>query len=236
MTTNKLAAILGAVLSIGAIGPARIAEADAMTQPTTQPAPVSAQFEKSAEGRADSIVRDLQIDDSAKAARVHDAITNQLVALHQWHEANDAQVKQVTKAGGGPDLDRIEATRHDLHNAFLAKLPADLTPDQIDTVKEKLTGGQMTATLRNYPEIIPNLTDDDKAMIAKTLLEGREEAMDSGSRTERIAIFKKYKGKINVYLDAHGHDVKQAYKDWGAAQKAKQAGASTQPAANQTDN
>jgi Protein of unknown function (DUF3826) len=229
MKPNKLAAILVAILSIGTFGPIRMAAADATTQPSTQPAPVSAQFDKSASDRADSIVRDLQIDESAKAARVHDIITSQLVALHQWHQTNDAQVKQLTKAGGGQDLDRIEATRHDLHNAFLAKLSAELTPDQIDTVKEKLTGGQMTATLRNYPEIIPNLTDDDKAMIAKTLLEAREEAMDSGSRTERIAIFKKFKGKINVYLDAHGHDVKQAYKDWGAAQKAKQAAAASEP-------
>jgi hypothetical protein len=233
--TRKLAVILIAALGVAALSPRRDAKADATTQPSTRPAP-SAQLEKSASGRADSIVEKLGIDDPAKAARVHDILAGQFIALHDWHQANDAQVKKLSKAGGGPELDSIEATRHALHNAFLAKLSTELTPDQIDAVKERLTGGQMTATLRNYPEIVPNLTEDDKAMITKTLLEAREEAMDSGSKNERIAIFKKYKGRINNYLNAHGHNTAQAYKDWGAAQKAKQSGASTQPGGSPSDN
>jgi hypothetical protein len=232
---RNLAVILFAMLGVTAFAPPREVKADATTQPSTRPAP-SAQLEKSANDRADSIVGKLGIDDPAKAARVHDILASQMIALHEWHQANDAQVKQLGKAGGGPELDSIEATRHALHDAFLAKLSAELTSDQIDTVKEKLTGGQMTATLRNYPDIVPNLTDDDKAMITKTLLEAREEAMDSGSKNERIAIFKKYKGKINNYLNAHGHNTAQAYKDWGAAQKAKQSGASTQPGGSPSEN
>jgi hypothetical protein len=232
---RKLAVILLAILGVAAFARPRAGKADATTQPSTRPAP-SAQLKKSADDRADSIVGKLAIDDPAKAARVHDILAGQIIALHEWHQANDAQVKQLGKTGGGPELDSIETTRHALHDAFLAKLSAELTSDQIDTVKEKLTGGQMTATLRNYPEIVPNLTDEDKEMIAKTLLEAREEAMDSGSKTERIAIFKKYKGKINNYLNAHGHNTAQAYKDWGAAQKAKQSGASTQPGGSPSEN
>ncbi|MGH7993638.1 MAG: DUF3826 domain-containing protein, partial [Limisphaerales bacterium] len=59
------------------------------------------------------------------------------------------------------------------------------------------------------------------------LKEGREEAMDAGSSKEKAVIIKKYKGKINIYLTAHGHDVGKAYKDWGARQKAKAAAAAT---------
>jgi hypothetical protein len=86
------------------------------------------------------------------------------------------------------------------------------------------------AALRNYPMIVPNLTDEEKAVVATMLEQARDEAIDSGSKTERIAIFKKFKGRINIYLNGHGHNVAQAYKDWGAAQKAKQAGAASQPA------
>jgi Protein of unknown function (DUF3826) len=86
------------------------------------------------------------------------------------------------------------------------------------------------AALRNYPMIGSNLTEEEKAMVATMLEQARDEAIDSGSKTERIAIFKKYKGRINIYLNGHGHNVAQAYKDWGAAQKAKQAGAASQPA------
>ena len=48
-----------------------------------------------------------------------------------------------------------------------------------------------------------------------------EEAMDAGSANEKSAVFKRYKGKINNYLSAEGHDVKQAYKDWGEKQKTR---------------
>jgi hypothetical protein len=47
----------------------------------------------------------------------------------------------------------------------------------------------------------------------------REEAMDGGSAGEKSAIFQKYKEQINDYLNAHGHDVAQAYKDWNAKQE-----------------
>jgi hypothetical protein len=203
---------------------------DATTQPATQPVEDSDQIEKSAGDRADSVVKNLNIDDEAKAARVHDILTNQLVAVRQWHQDNDAKIKQLGK-DGGDEVTALQAKLQASHADFIAKLSAELTPEQMEIVKEKLTGGQMMATYRNYPEIVPNLTDEEKAKVLDLLKQAREEAMDAGSKNERIAIFKKWKGKINNYLDADGHNVAQAYKDWGNAQKAKKAGASTQPAA-----
>jgi hypothetical protein len=48
----------------------------------------------------------------------------------------------------------------------------------------------------------------------------REEAIDGGSAGEKSAIFQKYKDQINDYLNAHGHDVAKAYRDWEAKQQA----------------
>ena len=38
---------------------------------------------------------------------------------------------------------------------------------------------------------------------------------------EKSAFFKKYKIRIEAYLNAHGFDVKQSYKDFVAKQKAE---------------
>ena len=46
----------------------------------------------------------------------------------------------------------------------------------------------------------------------------REEAIDGGSANEKSEIFQMYKNQINDYLDAHGHDVAKAYKDWETRQ------------------
>jgi hypothetical protein len=75
-----------------------------------------------------------------------------------------------------------------------------------------------------YLQIVPNLTDDDKTQIMSLLKDAREEAMDGVNTKEKDAIFKKYKGKINNYLSAKGHDVGQAYKDFGEKQKEAKAG------------
>lgn len=55
------------------------------------------------------------------------------------------------------------------------------------------------------------------------LKDARELAMDGGSAGEKSAIFNQFKGKINNYLTTQGHNVSQAYKDWGARQKARAA-------------
>jgi hypothetical protein len=214
----------------------------ASTQPAEQKSPeeIAAQETTDADNRANSIVQSLDIEDSTKSAHVHDTIAAQYKAIHEWHAANDAQRKALsTTQPAGDDADKlkeIQASYQELHDHFITALSADLTPEQIDKVKEKMTGGQMTATLKNYPVIVPNLTDEDLSTIKTILEQARDDAMDANTKNERIAIFKKYKGKINNYLDAHGHNVKQAYKDFGAAQKAKQSAPATQPEANSAGN
>jgi hypothetical protein len=203
----------------------------ASSQPAAAP---DAAFAESANGRAESIIKGLNIDDAAKTDRAQAALAKFLIDMHEWHATNDQNIKQLSKdPNSAAEVTKLQDQRHAIHDTAIQALSAELTPDQLDKVKEKLTGGQMTATVRNYPEIVPNLTDEDKAIIAKTLLEGREEAMDAANKNDRIAIFKKYKGRINNYLDAHGHNVKQAYTDWGAAQKKKAAGATSKPAAEE---
>jgi hypothetical protein len=86
-----------------------------------------------------------------------------------------------------------------------------------------MTYNKVEVTYKGYCDIVPNLTDADKAKILELLKQAREEAMDCGSSEEKSAVFKKYKGKINNYLSAQGHDVGKAYKEWGEKQKLKAA-------------
>jgi hypothetical protein len=225
--------------TISSAMPIRAAETAATSQPAVEAHDADNAADASAQKRAASIVASLKLDDPAKAARVQTIIENQYVAIHQWHADNDAKRKALgSTQPAGPDADAAKAIQDSyqaLHDNYITALSSELTPDQMDKVKEKMTGGQMTATLHNYPVIVPNLTDEELAMISKLLHDAREDAMDSGSRNERIAIFKKYKGRINIYLNAHGHNVSQSYKDFGAAQKAKKASATqadTQPSGN----
>lgn len=171
------------------------------------------------EHRTEYILTALTLSDPNKAAHVHDIVYAQYQALRAWHDENDSKLK--TAKSDTNAAAQIQASLKQLHDEFIAKLSENLTRSQVDTVKDKMTHGVVQVTYNAYLEIVPNLTDSDKAKILEFLKDGREEAMDAGTSKERAAIIKKYKGKINIYLNAHGHNVAQSYKDWGAKQKEK---------------
>ena len=102
----------------------------------------------------------------------------------------------------------------------MAKLSADLTPEQVEQVKDKMTYNKVKVTYDAYCQIVPKLTETEKAKILELLKAAREEAIDGGSADEKTAIFQKYKDQINVVLDANGHNVASAIKEWEARQEA----------------
>jgi Spy/CpxP family protein refolding chaperone len=192
------------------------------------------------EKRAQGVLEALNLRDSAKAAKVHDAVVAQYRALRTWHGANDATLKalgeELPKAGGEQakaieeQVRRLKEPLKALHDRYLVELSAQLTPEQVEKVKDQMTYNKVRVTYDAYCEIVPNLTARDRARILELLKEAREEAMDAGSAAEKAAVFKKYKGRINNYLSAEGHDVGKAYRDWGAKQRAKEGAQQTPPA------
>jgi hypothetical protein len=108
------------------------------------------------------------------------------------------------------------------HDRFVAALSRELTPDQIETVKDQLTYGKVKFTYDAYCSIIPSLTDEQKAKILDLLKQAREVAMEGGSSGEKDVIFQQYKDQINTWLNTQGIDVNKATQDWTKQQKALQ--------------
>jgi hypothetical protein len=150
------------------------------------------------------------LGDAAKTERVAAIVARQYRDLRAIHDARE------------PDA---SARLEKLHGEFLARLAAELTPAQVDAVKDGLTYGVAPLTFRVYTEMLPNLTAEQKERIHAWLLEARELAMDRGSSEEKHTVFGKYKGKINNFLAAAGIDMKQAEKDLAARRKAASTGA-----------
>jgi hypothetical protein len=201
--------------------------------------PASAEERESAytamiERRASGIVAQLGLSDAAKSNAVMQTILNQYRALRSRDEWLDTKLKAQ---GPGAVADRaalIRAETKPVHDRFLAALAADLTPEQVEQVKDGMTYGKVKFTYDAYCSIVPGLTDQDKAKILELLKQAREEAIDGGNSKEKSDIFQKYKDQINAYLDAHGHDVAKAYREWNAKkeelEKKKQAEAVTKAA------
>ena len=184
--------------------------------------------------RGEAVLNDLKLADADKAARVKQAVINQYRVIKYTDDAALAGVPKDDKAATAKAKEIAATAKKPLHDAFVAKLAADLTPEQVETVKDRMTYNVVRVTYDAFCDMIPALTDAQKAHILAQLKEAREIAMDQGTSNEKHAVFGKYKGRINNYLSKEGYDLKQATKDWADRRKAREASAkqaaATQPA------
>ena len=181
------------------------------------------------EQRALKIAGTLGLSDPAQTSRVAAVIAQQYEELSRIHAHRDEQL-QAAKGTPGADKATQEtqvaaaraealAAQNALHPVYLARLAAELSPAQIDQVKDGMTYGVLPLTFRVYQEMLPNLTAEQKQQILAWLVEAREHAMDASTSEEKHGWFGKYKGRINNYLAAAGIDMKQAERDLAARRK-----------------
>jgi hypothetical protein len=173
-------------------------------EPPTAPSPVHVE-------RAEKITAGLGLSNPAQSLRVRDLIAGQYRDLSVVHDIRDAASKGPETASTAKDT--ASARMADLHYAYLAALSVELTPDQIEQVKDGMTYGVVPLTFRVYQEMLPDLSAEQKRKLLGWLREAREHAMDAGSSDEKHGWFGKYKGRINNYLSAAGIDMKKAEKE-----------------------
>lgn len=180
--------------------------------------------------RAEKIVGKLALTDSSQRGRVSDAIAEHYRGVNLIHDKTGARIKSLKEQASADETVtaaaistvREEARPHlqKLHAEFLSRLSADLSPSQIEQVKDGLTYGVLPLTYRVYQQMLPDLTAEQKTQILAWLTEARELAIDAGSSEEKHAWFGKYKGKINNYLAKAGYNMKQAEKELAERNKA----------------
>ena len=173
--------------------------------------------------RTRAITELLSLSDATKSNTVHMAIMAQYRALRARDAAVDEMFQSLSKNLPGSESNRaavVQLLSKRLHSEFLGKLAENLSPEQIEIIKDRMTYGKVKVTYDAYCEIVPGLTDKEKAMILETLKVAREEAIDGGSADEKSAVFQKYKDQINARLAEGGHDVANATKEWEARQAA----------------
>ncbi|WP_316818105.1 DUF3826 domain-containing protein [Pedobacter nyackensis] len=179
--------------------------------------------------RSDKIAAVLHIDDAGKQQKVSNIIRDQYSNLNDIYAERDANLKRTKEthaenktaleAAKATEAEKTEAKLAKLHKKYLSKLSGQLTPEQVDQVKNGMTYGVLPITYKAYQEQILTLNDEQKKQILIWLTEAREHAMDAESSDKKHAWFGKYKGRINNYLSAAGYDLKKEGKDWELRRK-----------------
>jgi len=166
--------------------------------------PVTAASEAALNKRVGALVDSLALTDPAKQERVRTVIATNLRAVRDAHNA-------------GLQLDPS------VHKNLLAGLQADLSPEQVESVKDKLTLNKLPLTFKVYQQILPDLKPEDDRVIMDHLQRAREECLDVKNTDEMAPIFKHHKTEIETYLNSRGYEWDKSYKAFVEAQKAKSA-------------
>jgi hypothetical protein len=139
-----------------------------------------------------------------------------VAALHLNSPAREERLKNVIRT----DLREVR----DSHNAWLAPsksvrenlnkgLAADLTAEQIDTIKNLLTSNDIARHYVAYHVIVPGLTKEEDEKIMEWLRQAREDGLDVKNVRDLGHAFEPYKNQIEAYLISKGHDWHALYKE-----------------------
>jgi len=173
--------------------------------------------------RSQKIVDKLGIADTTVAKEVRNIIANRYFELNDIYEVRDAKVKEIKESGiGGTEKDNAvktanavkDAALYRSHFAFPAALSLYISDTQITAVKDGMTYGVVKVTYDATLDMIPSLTDEEKAQIYAWLVEAREFAMDAENSNKKHEAFGKYKGRINNYLAKRGYDLNKERQEW----------------------
>lgn len=166
---------------------------------------------------------------SKKADEVTKIIANRYFKLNDIYEIRDTKVKAAKDSLTGEAKNSAiqqaqnekDAALYRCHFEFPADLSLYLSPEQIDAVKDGMTYGVVKVTYDSHIDMIPTLTDEEKAQIMAWLIEARELAIDAENSKKKHEMFGKYKGRINNYLAKRGYDLKKEREAWYERIKAR---------------
>lgn len=221
-----LAASFALAAENAAPAPAPASAAPAATAPKASPS----------ERRAASLLKELKLTDAGKEARTRAILESHFAAMEKWHAANDPVLtplwsewatarNQPTKAEANKVAEKIDAVYADFRpqrDAFLAALAKEISPAEIEKIKNTLTRSPgLDRTANGYSQMIPHLTDADKAFIRARLTIARDQAIDTTADKEVVAFFKRQKDVVEAYIDEKGYDYKKSYQAWVAKMKAE---------------
>ena len=161
------------------------------------------QYVETIKGRAQKIVDGLQLNDAQKAENVRNIIANRYFLLNDIHAKYDKNQQDALYA---------ELYKH--HFELASALSLYLNEEQIDAVKDGMTYGRLKRDYNAQLEMIPTLTEEEKAQILIWLKEAREYAMDAADSKGKHFWFDKYRGRTNNWLSARGYDLKKERDEW----------------------
>ena len=172
--------------------------------------------------RAQKNISAVEFPDTATWEAVRNIVVNRYFELNDIYAERDTTMARAKRQLTGDEKNHaVDAAKalcdsklYRSHFAFAANLSLYINEEQIEQVKDGITMGVVAVTYKANVDMIPTLTDEEKAQILAWLKEARELALDAESSKKKHEVFGKYKGRINNYLAKRGYDLKAEREAW----------------------
>jgi hypothetical protein len=186
------------------------------------------------------LAEQLKLGDAAKTQEAAALITEHFGRLWAWNESakqrlddawaawddarNNANGKQKDElkalAVATEQLDPIYAEFTPQIQGFLSALRQEIGEEKTMELVDIITRSPgAKRTYDAYVAMVPEMTDEEKAILWDRMAEAREQALAAWSDGQIIKIFKKYKVRNEFSLDYFGYGYQKRYKAWIEANK-----------------
>jgi hypothetical protein len=163
-----------------------------------------------AEKRSSGIMATLKLNDAEQAARVKQYIVNFILMLKNVYEGKTPPAGDAKRAA-------LLKAREELYAGMSVE---KLTAEQQLVVKNGLSANHFKINYDAFIDLVPKLTDEEKAYIHAQLAEVCDEAVLLNAGTEKGELFHKTRGRINNYLSKRGYDLKALSQERNARNQA----------------
>lgn len=180
-------------------------------------AAVDEAMQKRIDQKAGRLAEIIKLTDVDKITKVKAIGTEWFTAMFTWHKEHDkelaalwsqwSQARSVVPKDEFPGevvatkIEEVYASLKPAYENYIKQLSAELTPEQVDAIKENWSRSPGNRRTYNaYLEIVPDLTEKDKEVLKARMLMAREAAMLTDADKEIVAIYKRHKVKVEQYV------------------------------------
>ena len=167
----------------------------------------------------------LNLSDKIKAESVRNLIAHQYQQVSKIHGAKTARMdaarklqKEEAEKENQAAWEESKAKLDKQRDLFIAALSRFLDKDQVELVKNEITGQGLKKEYEKFQALLPGLTAEQKKKVYDYLVEARDNAMNVLTSRERNQWFAKFRGRANNYLSAQGYNLRKATEELEAKQ------------------